>query len=31
MLLEKEKGALKALVDESGDKDVLYELAEGSR
>ncbi|KAF8876201.1 hypothetical protein CPB84DRAFT_1853019 [Gymnopilus junonius] len=30
-LLKKEKGALKALVDGSGDKDTLYELAEGTR
>jgi len=29
VLLKKEKGALRSLVDGSGDKDKLYELAEG--
>ncbi|KIJ38948.1 hypothetical protein M422DRAFT_175814, partial [Sphaerobolus stellatus SS14] len=30
ILLEKEGGKLKSLVDESGDKDTLYQMAEGA-
>ena len=29
-LLKNEKGVLRALVDESGDKEKLYEMAEGA-
>jgi hypothetical protein len=30
-LLEKHDGLLKALIDESADKDILYAMAEGIR
>jgi ABC-type multidrug transport system fused ATPase/permease subunit len=30
-LLQKERGAFKSLVDESGDRDALYAMAKGQK